>query len=206
MRLVSVKRAPPGSPRRFASDRAARRTRLSRPAGTDRRDARDARPRASARSWRTRSVNPRGARLTVSVSWSEIDWNTVTRSWKPSARLGPTARQRFSLACAWTVTVFGAAARLRRVFATGVRPCRAFATGVRLCRAFATGVRLCRPPECRVRVIARCRGSRATAPRTRGPWPGSAGRRAAPATGPRSSPRRAPGAGSGTRRRPPPAR
>ena len=114
MRLVSVKRAPPGSSRRAASARAARSTRLSRPEGTARRDAAEARPRTSAGSWRTRSVNPRGARLAVSVSCSEIDWNTVTMSWKPSRRLGPTASPRFSLACAWTV-IAPAGGRVRSV-------------------------------------------------------------------------------------------
>ena len=109
MRLMSVKLAPPPSASARATSRAARSTILPEPPGTRAALRRVRVPREAACSWRTDSVKPRGRRRAVSVSASVTDWNTVTRSWNPSARLGPTASPRFSLARASTVTTRGAA-------------------------------------------------------------------------------------------------
>ncbi len=154
MRLVSEKRAPPGNDSSCETSRAARSTRLSAPAGTSEAAGRASLPRTAACSWRTASVKPRGRHSAVSVSKSVTDWNTVTRSWNPSARCGPTARPRLSLARASTVT------ERRRGGAGRVREARGRAAALAVLRA---------------RLTARRTAPSTRAPRTARSWPGWAG-------------------------------
>ena len=50
-----------------------------------------------ARAVRPRSLGPRTASVSVSSSASDTDSNTVTSSWRPSARVRPSNRQRLTL-------------------------------------------------------------------------------------------------------------